>query len=155
MLTRSDTVFLIAILATSLALGAALAHAFELPHKIALPRDEYFIVQQIYSGWNRLAFVLLVEIGAMAAIVAIHRHHPPVRNAAALALASVIAAQVVFWIWTFPANSATANWTQKPDNWDQLRTQWEFSHLAGALLQFFALTALTVALLRRRSGIAP
>ncbi|MBY0225166.1 MAG: DUF1772 domain-containing protein [Hyphomicrobium sp.] len=151
MLTRSDTIFLVAILATSLALGPALAHAFEFPNKIALSRDEYFIVQQIYSGWNRIAFVLLVEIGAIAAIVAIHRHHTPVRNAAALALASVVAAQVVFWIWTFPANTATANWTQKPDNWAQLRTLWEFSHLAGAVLQLIAMTAITVALLRRRS----
>ena len=31
-------------------LGPALAHAFELPAKIGLPREEYFIVQQIYAA---------------------------------------------------------------------------------------------------------
>lgn len=154
MLTRTDIVFLVAILATSLALGPALAHALEFPHKIALSRDDYFIVQQIYAGWNRLAIVIFFEIVALAAIVAMHRHQAPVRNAAGLALASVIAAQAVFWIWTFPANQATSNWTLKPEHWEQLRTQWEFSHLAGAVFQFIAMTALTIALLRRRTGTA-
>lgn len=151
---RSSAVLLIAHLATALALGAALAHAFELPNKMSLTRDDYFIVQQIYAGWNRIAFILLTQIVALAAIIALHRHDKPVRNAAALALASIIAAQAIFWIWTFPANQATANWTTKPENWESLRAQWEYSHLAGAMFQFLAMVALTTVLLRLRS-IAP
>jgi hypothetical protein len=44
----------VALLATAVALGAALAHALELPNKIGMSVDTYFIVQQVYSGWNRL-----------------------------------------------------------------------------------------------------
>lgn len=143
----SDAIF--AILATSLALGAALAHALELPNKISLSRDDYFIVQQIYAGWNRLGIVILMQLLALIAIVAAHRRDPSVRTAALLSLAFVTAAQVVFWIWTFPANQATANWTEKPADWERLRLQWEYSHLAGAAFQLAAMLALSVALLRR------
>jgi hypothetical protein len=38
-----------------------------------------------------------------------------------------------------------------PDNWRVLRRNWEYSHLAGALFQCFAMAALIVAALSRRS----
>ena len=46
-----DIVFFVALLSTALALGGALAHLFELPTKMSLPREHYFIVQTIYRGW--------------------------------------------------------------------------------------------------------
>jgi hypothetical protein len=36
---------------TALALVPAGAHLFELPNKIGLSQDRYFIVQSIYRGW--------------------------------------------------------------------------------------------------------
>ena len=42
--------FFVALLASALVLGPALAHVLELPNKIGLPRDEYFIVQKTYRG---------------------------------------------------------------------------------------------------------
>ena len=68
-----DAAFFIALLATSFALGGALAHAFELPNKIGLGRDAYFTVQTIYSGWDRLAFVLAVELAGMLAVIFLYR----------------------------------------------------------------------------------
>src|SRR5262249_12370396 len=49
---------LVAVVITGLSLIAPAAHAFELLNKIGLPKAEYFIVQQIYSGW-RIAGLLL------------------------------------------------------------------------------------------------
>lgn len=43
----------VALLATALALGPALAHLLELSAKIAMARDGYFTVQRIYAGWSR------------------------------------------------------------------------------------------------------
>jgi hypothetical protein len=40
---------------------------------------------------------------------------------------------VVFFVWTYPANQATANWTAVPADWQALRSQWEFSHTAHAV----------------------
>jgi hypothetical protein len=38
-----DVAFFVALLATALALGGALAHALELPNKIEMVREHYFI----------------------------------------------------------------------------------------------------------------
>jgi hypothetical protein len=56
----SSVAFFVALLASALMLGPALAHAFELPAKIGLSREEYFIVQQIYRGWAGFSLVLVV-----------------------------------------------------------------------------------------------
>lgn len=145
----SDIAFFIALMATALALGGALAHALELPAKIGMSREDYFVVQQIYAGWNRLAFLLAIELTGMLALLVIYWREPAVMRPVALALACLVAAQVVFWIWTFPANAVTGNWTVQPENWEQLRTHWEYSHLAGAVFQTGAMAALVVAVLRR------
>jgi hypothetical protein len=150
--SRLDNIAMfVALLATALAMGAALAHALELPNKIGLSREAYFTVQGIYRGWDRLAFLLLVEVIAMLTVVTRYRRTPRVFWPAVGALASVAAAQAVFWVWTFPANVATVNWTKIPDNWEILRAQWEYSHLAGAGFQTLAMAALIVAALRRRA----
>jgi hypothetical protein len=144
-----DAAFFVALLATSIALGGALAHAFELPNKIGLGRTEYFVVQTIYAGWNRLAFVLAVQLIGIIAVVFLYRRDDRVLWPACAALGGLIGAQIVFWVWTFPANQATVNWTQQPENWQALRSQWEYSHLAGAGFQMVAMIALIVAVLRR------
>jgi hypothetical protein len=144
-----DIAFFLALLATALALGAALAHALELPNKIGMSREHYFIVQRAYDGWNQLAYLLAVELMGMLAVILLYHADPRVLWPALAALAGLVAAQAVFWIWTFPANQATGNWTVQPENWDSLRRQWEYSHLAGAALQTLAMGALIIAVLRR------
>lgn len=144
-----DAAFFIALLATSFALGGALAHAFELLNKIGMTREEYFTVQRIYAGWDRLGFVLAIQLAGILAVMLLYRAQPRVLVPASIGLVALVAAQLVFWVWTFSANQATANWTQQPANWDALRAQWEYSHLAGAAFQTMAMIALVTAVLRR------
>lgn len=144
-----NAAFFVAIIATTLALGGALAHAYEMLNKIALSRDHYFIVQRTYDGWNQLAYVLGVQFIGILAVIALHRNQPAVIRLGLVALTGLIAAQAAFWTWTYPANVATNQWTMSPDNWQALRAQWEYSHLAGAGLQLLAMMALVLALLRR------
>jgi hypothetical protein len=147
--------FFVAMLASALVLGAALAHLFELPNKIGLLRDEYFIVQKVYRGWSQFAWLLLVQVAALAATAYLARTEQRVLALVLLALVAVIAAQVVFWLFTYPANVATVNWTLPPANWEKLRRQWEYSHAAGAILQLSAFCLLTLAVLARsRATIA-
>ena len=142
--------FFVALLASALLLGPALAHAFELPNKIGLPREEYFIVQKAYRGWNLFAWPL-GGAGPGAA------RAPPSRRGRSgacwcspfLPWPAWLAAQGVFWTFTYPTNVATANWTVSPDNWARLRLQWEFSHAAGAALQVLGLSLLFIAVLNR------
>jgi Domain of unknown function (DUF1772) len=146
-----DIAFSIALLATGLALGGALAHLFELPNKIGLPGNEYFIVQKIYLGWWQLAYVLVIQLIAIIALAFLYRNQPPTFWAVIVALLGLIGAQVVFWLYTQPANAATGNWMTQPDNWEVLRHQWEYSHAVGALFQLLAFCALLVAVLARIS----
>ena len=48
------------------------------------------------------------------------------------AFGCMLATQVIFWTWTYPANRATLNWTTMPDDFAALRAQWEYSHAAAA-----------------------
>ncbi|MGE0629992.1 MAG: DUF1772 domain-containing protein [Hyphomicrobiaceae bacterium] len=144
-----DFAFFVALLATALALGAALAHALEFPNKIGMARDDYFIMQRAYDGWSQLAYLLGIELIAMLAVIWLYRSEPRVLWPAFVAFGALVAAQSVFWIWTFPANQATKNWTVATENWEILRRNWEYSHLAGAGFQIMAMAALILAVLAR------
>jgi hypothetical protein len=146
----SKAAALLAILLTALALVPAGAHFFELPNKIGLSRDDYFVVQNIYRGWALFGIVLF---GALAAnlwfAIALRRQ----RTAFWLALAGFVLVALtlaIFFTWTYPTNQATANWTVAPENWEALRTQWECAHATNAVLTFMALGAVTLAALIAR-----
>src|SRR5262245_25115047 len=121
-----DVLFFIAIFATVLAAGGALAHLFEMPRKMMLSREAYFTVQQIYAGWDLFGLVLLFQFFTLALLA--WRSFPEyyVFRPVLAALLLMLAAQAVFWLFTFPANAATQNWTQMPANWEMLRRQWEY-----------------------------
>lgn len=150
-----EAVFFVALLATALALGGALAHALELPNKIGLPSDEYFIVQKAYRGWNQLAYLLIVQFTSMIGVAVMSRHEPYVLWPAVAAIICLLSAQALFWMYTFPANVATENWTVIPDDWEALRRQWEYSHAAGAAFQILAMSSLIIAALARARARRP
>jgi hypothetical protein len=150
----ANITFFVALLASALVLGPALAHTFEPPNKIGLPRDEYFIVQKAYRGWNQIAWVLVVQFAALVTAAILARAERRVMVLTLTALACVVAAQALFWILTYPANVATVNWTVSPDNWAGLRRQWEYSHAAGAALQLVGFCLLVGAVFVRGRRIA-
>ena len=133
-----------ALMTTAVALGPALAHLLEMPNKLALPRNAYFVVQQIYAGWSLLGVVLLVQLVSIATVIASAGNDLRLRICAVVALLCLVGAQALFWTFTYPANAATANWTVQPDNWEVLRRHWEYSHAGGAVLQLVAMASLIV-----------
>jgi Domain of unknown function (DUF1772) len=140
----------LALLLTGLILVPSAAHLFELPGKIGLDRDAYFTVQGIYDGWALFGAPIIAAMLANGALSFALRRQDPVAARWALASAVLIAASlVIFFIWTFPANQATANWTAKPENWETLRREWEYSHAANALVVFAAFLATAIATVRR------
>jgi hypothetical protein len=137
--------FLIASLFfVALAWGPAAAHLLELPAKLGLGREDYQTVQQIYRGWALLGVVVFAELVATGGFAWLSRARPWAALAAA-AFLFVVAAQILFWVFTFPANQATANWTMLPADWSRLRVQWEYSHLGGAGLTLAAFVCLLLA----------
>lgn len=92
----ADIAFFIALLSSALSLGGALAHAFELPNKIGLSIADYFLVQQAYRGWNRLAIILLVQFAALCASAVMSRRPPIVFWCCVTTIGWLVAAQLLF-----------------------------------------------------------
>lgn len=141
----------LSLLFSALALAPALAHLLELPGKINLSRADYLTVQQIYRGWALLGIVVAGALFSTLALTIMSRHQSRAFAFALIALLCIIGAQVVFWTYTFPANQATSNWTFLPENWQSLRTRWEYSHAAGAGLNLIALSAVIISVLTQKT----
>jgi hypothetical protein len=142
----------LAIVLTALALVPAGAHLFALPNKITLAQDQYFVVQNMYRGWALFGIVLFAALAANFALALIVFYQATPFGLAALAFLCGGATVVIFFVWTYPANLATNNWTQVPENWEMLRTEWEYSHAANAIILFVAMCAVTLSVLTTRTA---
>lgn len=92
------------------------------------------------------------EVGAVAARVVLAflvRQRRPSFAWTILATLCLIISHAAFWVWLGPVNAIIAALTidTLPANWMGLRTQWEHTHAARALLQFIALGALVFSIL--------
>jgi len=149
------TLYFFTLLLAILAFGPALGHALAAANKFGLDREGYLAAQRLYDGWALLGVVVLASIALTACLVLALRRRGLSLAGALTALILQIWAQVVFWMFTWPANRATDQWTTMPPDWMALRAQWEYSHLIGAVLQFAAVVALLLSLLawagRKRS----
>lgn len=76
----------------------------ELPNKIGLSREEYLVVQQIYRGWAPLGIVVYAALLSTLVLTIMVRRQPKVFALTLVSFLCVLAAHVVFWIFTFPAN---------------------------------------------------
>jgi hypothetical protein len=136
-----------AIILAALSLVPAGAHLFALPGKIDLGAEEYLTVQQIYRGWALFGMVMvaaIVSAGVLAYLVRSQRLVMLLAVAGGLLIAATL---VTFFIFIFPANQATENWTTLPANWEELRTRWEYTHATNAVVTFVALAALVLSAL--------
>ncbi|MQA66375.1 MAG: DUF1772 domain-containing protein [Alphaproteobacteria bacterium] len=140
----------LSLMFVGLSMGAALAHLFELPNKIGLPAEAYLTVQQNYRGWSLLGIVVIGALVSTLILAVLVRGRGTVFWLSLGALLCILGAQAVFWTFTYPANVATQNWTMLPDNWMQLRSQWEYSHAAGAGFNLAAFVCLVLSLLCRQ-----
>ena len=141
----------LAIMLTALELVPSGAHLAALPNKMAMAQAAYFVAQQIYAGWALFGIVLFGALAANLAHTIVLRR---LGRSFGYALASflLIAANLaIFFVWTFPTNQATNNWTVVPNKWNELRVQWEYSHAANAVVTFAALVCVVIAVLRQPS----
>ena len=144
------SVRLLTIVMVALCLVPAGAHFFELINKMSLSPVAYMTVQKIYAGW---AFFGIPIITALL-LTLIHTFM--VRNdrlafiltlSAALCL---VATQVIFWMFTYPINAATDNWTVLPEAFEAARRQWEYSHAVNAVLTFAAFVFVILSVLSHK-----
>jgi uncharacterized membrane protein HdeD (DUF308 family) len=149
---RTKTLFFIGLLSTAFAMAGGFAHLLEFPHKIQLTGQEYLTVQQIYRGWAWLGIVIYASLISNLWLTIRLRGDKNAFFWALTAVLSIVGAQILFWVFTFPVNQETKNWTILPPDWQQLRTRWEYSHVAGAILDITGLVALIVAALTSKAA---
>ncbi len=108
----------------------------------------------MYLGWAVPTGIILIA-AIVVTLVLTNRDAWAAESRSGWSLTGFIlitATLAIFFIWTFPTNQATTNWTIMPQNWQDLRRQWEYSHSVNAVLTFLALCAVTAAtLVDRRS----
>src|SRR5688572_4917925 len=126
-----------AVITTALALVPGMAHVLELPNKIHMRREDYLNAQRLYRGWQ---FVGIAVIAALISTILLLSVSSADQYPFALdAVLAVSATQVLFWVFTFPVNRRTRNWTETPGDWEALRRRWEYSHASSAAFNFIAL----------------
>jgi hypothetical protein len=140
----------LALVLTALALVPAGAHLFALPNKIGLAAEQYFIVQNIYRGWALFGIVLFGALIANLALATLLRSRGTPFVLALVAFLSLAVSLTIFFVWTYPANQATTNWTTIPTDWEELRRQWEYSHAANAIVTFVAFCSVALSVLTTR-----
>ena len=133
----------LAVTSVTLYLVPVGAHLFELPGKIAMPPNNYMIVQGIYRGWSLFGIVLLAGMLSTLMLAILRRRRQGVCALSLAAFVCLAATQIIFWVFTYPMNIASRNWTTMPDQFEAARRQWEYSHAASAVLTFLALLAVT------------
>ena len=113
-------------------------------------RSNISSLQNIYRGWALFGAVLLGSLIANLLLAVMLRGRAAPFVFAVVAFLCMAATLAVFFIWIYPANQATDNWTTIPENWAQLRLQWEYSHAGNALVTFVAFCAVTLSVLTTR-----
>lgn len=142
-----NAVRFISVLLTALAMAAGFAHLFELLNKMPLSREQYLTVQQIYRGWALLGIVVVGALLSTLVLAVMVRDNCIMFYLTLTAALCIALSLIVFFTFTYPANQQTLNWTVLPDNWQELRRQWEYSHAIGAGLYFIAFISLLLSLL--------
>ncbi|HVO16436.1 MAG TPA: DUF1772 domain-containing protein [Alphaproteobacteria bacterium] len=142
----------LAFLFLALALGAALAHLYALPNKMAMAKEAYLAAQQAYRGWALLGVVVIGQIVLLVVLAFMVRARRLAFGLTFAAFLCAVAAHALFWTYTYPANRATDNWTQLPVEWTALRAEWEYSHAAGAVLTLAAFVLLVLSVLVDEPG---
>jgi hypothetical protein len=135
-----------ALFFSGLALVPTGAHLAELPHKIGMSAAEYLTVQQIYRGWALFGIVIFAAILSTLLLAIAVRGAGRTFKLTVIALLCIVGTQGVFWIFTFPVNQATVNWSTLPPNWTELRAQWEYSHAVSGGLNLIAFAALILSM---------
>jgi hypothetical protein len=145
------TIQFLAIAISALALVPSGAHLAALPNKIGMSQAEYFTVQRIYYGWAFLGVLWPAGLLVNAVLATVVRSQQWPFWFAVMAALSFGLMLAIFFLWTFPANQATENWTSAPENWEALRRQWEYSHAVNAVILFMAICFSTISALSWRT----
>jgi hypothetical protein len=163
-----QTLQILTIILVAVAMATGLAHVLEFPGKMRLSRDAYLTVQPIYYPGFTVGGGIGEAGGLVATIILLiltPQGTPRFWFTLAAAL-GMIGMQVVFWLYTQPANKfwlrttsvgkfgtgffalnpAEKSGTDDDSDWKRLRNRWEYSHIVRAGFAFVSFFFLLLSL---------
>jgi uncharacterized membrane protein len=140
----------VTLLFVALTLSMSFCHLLEMPVKMTLGWEDYATVQGIYTNFGGVGAFL--ETGAVLLAITlcclVRRRRPGFvwTLAGALCLALGL---VIWFAWVAPVNVvwAAARGANPPEDWTRLRSQWEYTHAARAILHLIALAVLQLSVI--------
>lgn len=143
---------LLTTMLTALSMGVALCHFLEMPAKLQYDGALWLTLLQTLYPLMFGSLGAFFELGAVIAtlvLAALVRRRHAAFGWVLVAAICLIATQAVFWTWVAPINATIVPLTPAtlPANWMKLRNQWEYGHVARAMLQIIALGALVFSIL--------
>lgn len=144
----------ITLILSALVTGMAFCHALELPAKMPYSASQYITIQNsLYVAFGPPNIGALIELAAPLSAIALAifvRKRRPAFQLTLVAIAFMLLAfPIIFFVFTEPANGVIRSATPEsvPANWEQLRKQWEYSHLARFFCHLVAFSALVLSVL--------
>lgn len=154
------------VMFVAVAMGLSLAHALELPGKLRLGREAYVVMQRVYYPGFTIGGGIGEGCGIIATLVLLLATPwgglPFWLTLGGFLLMLVMHA--VYWLYTHPVNRFWVEGVElsgpgaaffaagqphdgddRPD-WDALRNQWEYSHVARAVLAGISLALIAAAI---------
>jgi len=148
------SVRLVTIVMVALCLVPAGAHFFELASKMSLSPAAYMTVQKIYAGWSFFGIPIITALLLTLIHAFMVRNDRPAFTMSLSAALCLAATQVIFWMFTYPINIASKNWTVLPEPFEAARRQWEYSHAINAALTFVAFVSFTLSVLSHKRDMS-
>jgi hypothetical protein len=148
----------VTLVLVALNMGSAFAHVLELPAKRRLNGPSYLLAQGIYRGFGVIGAILEPgSVLAAAVMTALNRER---RSSFVLGLAGIASLALALAAWlalVSPMNDRMAWWTREtiPDDWPQVRDQWEYTHAARFILQCLGFSALLLSVMPGGVADAP
>lgn len=144
----------ITIILSALVMGMAFCHALELPAKMQYSASQYITVQNsLYVAFGSPNIGALIEVSAplvaTALAIFVRKRHPALQLTLVAIALMLLAFPIIFFAFTEPANRVIRSATPEsiPANWQQLRNQWEYSHLSQVFCHLAAFSALVLSVL--------
>lgn len=144
----------ITLILSALVTGMALCHALELPAKMQYSASQYIAIQNsLYVAFGPPNIGAFIEIAAplcaIALAILVRKRCPAWRLTLVAIALMLLAFPIIFFAFTEPANRVIRSATPEsiPVNWQQLRNQWEYSHLARFFCHLAAFSALVMSVL--------
>jgi hypothetical protein len=144
----------ITLVLAALDTGMALCHALEMPAKLKVDAQLWLTFQHtLYRAFGSEGPGAFIEMGAILTAIVLVFLVRRRRPAFYLSLGgAVFLAAAFFLVWlpfVNPVNTETARWTVDsiPENWMDMRQQWEYAHTTRFVLQLIGFGVLLVSVL--------